>query len=61
VDGHTKREYVKLLTKRLDIENPGVKTRFFHAILEGNIPGWPPNASESIPMPRLHQQEEFHE
>ncbi len=41
VDGHTKREYVKLLTKRLETENPGVKQRFFRAILEGNIPGWP--------------------
>lgn len=29
VDGHTKREYVKKLTSRLEHENPGVKTRFF--------------------------------
>lgn len=41
VDGHTKREYVKLLTKRLEHENPGAKARMFHAILTGNIPGWP--------------------
>lgn len=41
VDGHTKREYVKQLTKKLEKENPGVKSRLFHAIIEGNIPGWP--------------------
>ncbi len=40
-DGYTKREYVKQLTKRLNQENPGVRTRLFHAILEGNIEGWP--------------------
>ena len=41
VDGHTKREYVKNLTKQLERENPGVKSRLFRAILEGNITGWP--------------------
>lgn len=41
VDGKTKREYVKNLTRTLNQENPGVKDRFFHAILSGNIPGWP--------------------
>lgn len=61
VDGHTKREYVKILTKRLETENPGAKNNFFHAILGGNIPGWPPAASESIPAHRSHRQEEFHE
>ncbi len=45
VDGHTKREYVKLLTKSLEKENPGVKERMFHAILNGNIDGWPESAS----------------
>ncbi len=45
VDGHTKREYVKLLTKSLEKENPGVKERMFHAILNGNIDGWPEIAS----------------
>ncbi|MCI8455397.1 MAG: tRNA 2-thiocytidine(32) synthetase TtcA [Lachnospiraceae bacterium] len=39
-DGKTKREYVKNLLKTLNLENPGVKERFFHAILTGNIPGW---------------------
>ena len=41
VDGHTKREYIKQLTKSLERENPGVKSRFFHAIIDGNISGWP--------------------
>lgn len=41
VDGHTKREYVKELTKRLEKENPGAKVRMLHAILDGNIEGWP--------------------
>ena len=42
-DGHTKREYVKKVTKNLEQENPGVKERMFHAVLNGNIPGWPDN------------------
>lgn len=41
VDGKTKREYVKNLIRTLNLENPGVKDRFFHAIISGNIPGWP--------------------
>ena len=40
VDGHTKREYVKKITKTLERENPGVKD-LFHAIVDGNIEGWP--------------------
>lgn len=40
-DGQTKREYVKNLTKRLEQENPGAKTRMFRAIIEGRIEGWP--------------------
>lgn len=40
VDGHTKREYIKQLVKQLEHENPGLRTRLFHAIQEGNIPGW---------------------
>ena len=47
VDGKTKREYVKKLTKTLNLENPGVKDRFFHAIISGNIPGWPDKKEES--------------
>lgn len=42
MDGHTKREYVKNLAKRLEQENPGAKNRMFRAILDGQIPGWPP-------------------
>ncbi len=41
VDGKTKREYVKQLTKQLNLQAPGVKGRLFHAITEGNIEGWP--------------------
>lgn len=40
-DGHTKREYVKELMKRLEEENPGVLERMFHAVTHGNISGWP--------------------
>ena len=39
-DGHTKREYVKNLTKQLNKENPGIKERLFHAVISGNIEGW---------------------
>ena len=41
VDGKTKREYVKELTKKLNQDAPGVKERLFHAITEGKIEGWP--------------------
>ncbi len=44
-DGNTKREYIKQLIAQLNRENPGLKTRFFHAIQEGNIPGWNPDGS----------------
>jgi len=49
-DGYTKREYVKKVTKNLEHDNPGVRDRMFHAILNGNLPGWPGNESmeESI-------------
>lgn len=47
VDGHTKREYVKKLTKSLEKENPGVRDRMFHAILNGNINGWPESGGNS--------------
>ncbi len=46
VDGHTKRQYVKDLINGLNREYPGVRERFFTAILDGNIKGWP------IPEPR---------
>lgn len=37
IDGHTKREYVKNLLRQLNNENPGVKDRFFTAILNGGF------------------------
>ena len=40
-DGHTKREYVKNLIRQINIDNPGVKERFFTAIVTGDIKGWP--------------------
>lgn len=40
IDGNTKREYVKDLIRQINLENPGVKSRLFHAIQTGNIPGW---------------------
>lgn len=39
-DGHTKREYVKQLLRKLNSENPGVKERMFTAIQNGNMKGW---------------------
>lgn len=41
VDGHTKRQYAKELVRQLNQEHPGAKERMFHAILSGNIQGWP--------------------
>lgn len=40
-DGHTKREYIKQLLRKLNQENPGVKSRMFTAILNGSFSGWP--------------------
>lgn len=40
-DGKTKREYVKQLLRTLQKENPGTKDCLFHAIIDGNIKGWP--------------------
>ena len=39
--GATKRDYAKQLVRKLNLENPGVKDRMFHAITNGNIEGWP--------------------
>lgn len=41
VDGHTKREYVKNLTRSLERETKGVKNRMFRAIVNGKLDGWP--------------------
>ena len=40
IDGSTKREYIKNLIKQLNLENPGVKKRLFHAIKDGNLEVW---------------------
>lgn len=40
-DGHTKRQYVKEIIASIEKENPGVKDRFFRAVVDGNIQGWP--------------------
>lgn len=39
-DGHTKREYIKNLLRKLNQENPGVKERMFTAIQSGTLRGW---------------------
>lgn len=39
-DGETKREYIKQLVRQINLENPGVKKRIFHAICTGKIEGW---------------------
>lgn len=39
-DGETKREYIKQFVRTLNLENPGIKKRIFHAIRNGNIDGW---------------------
>lgn len=40
IDGNTKRDYVRQLIRQMNLEHPGVKTRLFHAIQHGEIPGW---------------------
>lgn len=46
IDGKTKREYVKELIRSINSDAPGVKDRFFHAVAEGRIAGWPEKAKE---------------
>lgn len=41
MDGHTHREYVKNLIRCLNTDSPGVRDRLFHAVITGNIDGWP--------------------
>lgn len=40
IEGSTKREYIKGLLRQMNLENPGVKKRMFHAIQKGNLEGW---------------------
>ncbi len=39
-DGHTKREYIKNLVQKINLESPGVKGRIFTAIQSGKLDGW---------------------
>ena len=39
--GRWSRREVKNLIRQLERENPGVKSRLFRAVIEGNIKGWP--------------------
>jgi len=39
-DGHTKRETVKNLVQKINLEAPGVRERMFTAVLHGNLDGW---------------------
>ena len=48
MDGNTKREYVKKLIQQLNIDNPGVKTKLFHAIQNGNRQGWLSGTNNAI-------------
>ena len=41
MDGHSKREYAKNLVKQLNREHVGARDRMFHAILNGDMEGWP--------------------
>ena len=41
-DGFTKREYAGQLVSMINKETPGVRERMFSAIINGNLPGWPP-------------------
>lgn len=43
-DGYTKREYVKNLIRQINKENPGVKERMFHALVNGDFQDWPKKA-----------------
>lgn len=50
-DGYTKRQYVKDLLRKLNLENPGVKERMFSAIINGNISDWTPRIQISNRKP----------
>ena len=47
VDGYTKRQYAKELLRQLNEENPGERERMFHAIVTGDISGWPQRSTEN--------------
>ncbi|MGN0415860.1 MAG: ATP-binding protein [Agathobacter sp.] len=39
-DGTTRRSYVKDLLQQINRDNPGVKKRLFHAVVNSNLEGW---------------------
>ena len=41
MDGHTHCEYVKNPIRTLNMDNPGVRERLFHAVINGNFEDWP--------------------
>lgn len=45
-DGISKREYAKNLIKKMNYDNPGVKTRIFTAIKNSYLEGWNENVSK---------------
>lgn len=45
-DGSTRRSYVNQLIREMNRDNPGVKKRIFHAIVNGNIEGWKTNGKQ---------------
>ncbi len=47
-NGVTKREYAKNLAKQLNQEHPGAVERMFSAIVNGELPSWPPRMDSSI-------------
>ena len=51
MDGYTRRQYVKEMLHRIYEEVPGADKRLFRAVINGNIPGWPP----ANPNPRYNK------
>ena len=39
-DGNTKRQYIKSMLANINRENPGVKERLFHSIINGTLEEW---------------------
>ena len=51
MDGYTRRQYVKELLHKIYGEVPGADKRLFRAVIDGNVPGWPP----ANPNPRYNK------
>ena len=51
MDGYTRRQYVKELLHSIYEEVPGADKRLFRAVVDGDIPGWPP----ANPNPRYNK------